>query len=148
MSGGDVRDKNAVRIIPWKTVLGGAVGRGCTPSDVDGILECNGYWLVFEKKHPREREIDQAAARVLDTFLMTGTATVLVVTIDENLKASHMRGHTHWGKSIDRKIDNAGLRRWVESWFKYIDSLSHVQDVRLATNSGYFSDYYKRYFQK
>ena len=112
----EIRNSEA-RLTDWGEVLGGRIDN-CLPSDIDGILERNGYMLVLEAKNLTEK-LSEGQARVLDAFLRTGLGSVLIVYLS-GPRVRRVRGYTHWGTVIDVEADSEKLRAWVSMWIRRV----------------------------
>jgi len=102
-------------------ILDGCFGESrIKPSDIDGIVERNGHFLVLETKDsgaslPKGQEI------MFKRMAETGLFTVMIVwgktDQPERLRVIHKKG--------DRDIpcDIELLRDWVDRWYKYANGI-------------------------
>ena len=71
--------RNRDTITDWGKILEGAnLPRGIQPSDIDGILEVSGHFLVLEKKNPNEAT-SEGQRIMLDAFSRITHFTVIEV---------------------------------------------------------------------
>jgi hypothetical protein len=104
-------------------VLEGCFPRGITPTDLDGMVEVNGRFLVFETKLPGT-EMPEGQERALRALVATGLFTVLFlqgkpgVTDIEGLQVWRWKD----GRFEQREIwppTVSALRRLCERWAKW-----------------------------
>lgn len=98
--------------------LDGCFDRGISPSDVDGIVEVNGKFLLLETKSPTAR-LSTGQHRMFNNF----PGTVLVIW-GEPEKPEEMMSIFH-GKSQRRNAATlSGVRDFVGRWFRWADESS------------------------
>lgn len=103
-----------------------AIWNGCfgdtkiSPTDVDGLVERNGYFLLLEFKAPRAT-IGTGQRLAQDSLLATGAFTVMNIWgHPDHPEKIEIRT---WRKNFEiQEIDLDGARDKVETWYKHINS--------------------------
>ncbi len=101
------------------------------PSDIDGIIERNGKFIVIETKHPRCRQIPKGQFITLKRLHDTGLFTI-VVLYGENSCPTEMdiwypkdSVFGTWGQTTGRKeCTKEDVQRLVDWWLKNANKLS------------------------
>lgn len=83
------------------------------PSDVDGIVERRGRFLVIEAK-PNEGRMTKGQALTLDAFSREPNFQVLVIYGEPNQPVAMQ----HWPQPA-KAADAADIKRFVSSWWQY-----------------------------
>ena len=101
------------------------------PSDIDGLIERNGKFLVIETKHPNSKQIPKGQFITLKRLHDTGLFTI-VIAYGENSNPTEMDIwyakdplFGTWGQCTGRKPCNKeDVQRLVDWWFKKANTLS------------------------
>ena len=104
----------------WK-ILDGCFGNTkIAVSDIDGVVERNGYTLFLETKRPGV-PIPLGQHIMFDRWRKTGFATVIVIFGEAN---NPQEMQIYWKDKIypKRPADVDTLRQAVTSWFEYADA--------------------------
>jgi hypothetical protein len=64
--------------LPDWAMLSGCFGQSVAPTDVDGLVEINGRFLLLEWKGPRAT-VKRGQARMFDALVSLGVFTVIVI---------------------------------------------------------------------
>jgi hypothetical protein len=134
MADGKVRNLSAFRHakrkrrgMEWE-FLSGCFDYGIMPTDVDGIVERNGNYLVFEEKHPNV-ELGIGQARMLNDLNMKHGMTIFIIWGDteipiiESMSIWRPYGKTNAYEEGRQKIpaDIELLRHKCRQWFDWAD---------------------------
>lgn len=105
----------------WDKVLGGCFGKtNISPSDLDGIVERNGKFLVLEAKSPRGT-MSIGQKRLLHALGRLEEFTVVIVW-GEKHDVEKMQVITKDGMRFYRKATVDDFRRVVKCWYEFADS--------------------------
>ena len=93
-----------------------------TPSNVDGIAERNGHFLIMEWKRPGEK-MSEGQKRLLQA-LAANTRFMVIVIIGDTDNGTNIK--EFWQYTSDGKPFKAGLgfgsfKEWYKSWYQYAD---------------------------
>lgn len=103
--------------------LKGAFPRGILPTDIDGEVEINGYFLRFEFKSREALEngyIPKGQKQALTRLCETKRFTVFVIGIDENAEPSCIEIYKHNGTQTKlMKTDRNGIREKCKAWAEW-----------------------------
>jgi hypothetical protein len=86
-------------------------------SDLDGIVERRGHFLVVETK-PRNELMTKGQSLLLDAFARMTNFTVLVIYGEPN----HPTAMRHW-PNPERPADAAAVQSFVRQWWQYANGL-------------------------
>jgi hypothetical protein len=130
-------------IDPADDLPGGCFGGGIRPSDVDGVVERNGFFLYLEAKAPTAQVREDGQFKALKRRTEDGRSTVLIVwglpiskasrcdecgrVAGENREAAQVfrvRRLYHDGRESDTRCDLATLRLMVRDWKEQADRKS------------------------
>ena len=101
--------------------------RGCfgqtriEPTDIDGLVERNGYFLVLEAKSPNAK-VKTGQKITFESMLKTGKFTVMIIYGQQNQPEKV----EVWTPHEKRTFDPAGtdmLKALVAQWFVYVEGL-------------------------
>lgn len=101
--------------------LRGAFPRGILPTDVDGEVEINGYFLRLEFKHEsclREGRIPKGQQICFDALLKTERFTIFYCGHNYHGDVTVLQIRSRKGVTLIDPCDNAELRRKCEEWSK------------------------------
>lgn len=99
----------------WK-ILEGCFSGKIAPTDIDGMVEKNGHFLVIETKRPNV-EIPLGQLYTFQAMQKLGCFTVIIVWGHKD-KPEAMQVLTENGDTSKiKQIDLDGLRRYVERWY-------------------------------
>ena len=111
--------------------LGDVLPGKLTPSDIDGIIERNGKFLVIETKHARSKTIPKGQYITLKRLHDTGLFTVLIVYGDKDKPQEMDVWYPKdivfgtWGQTTGRKECSVNdMQLLVKWWFKHANSLN------------------------
>lgn len=99
-----------------------AVLRGCfgntriQPTDIDGFVERNGYFLVFETKRAGV-PVKQGQDITFEALRKTGLFTIFVVW-GEPGKPERAKMYCHDNRSLEFECDMDALRHYTSEWFE------------------------------
>lgn len=125
--------KNPVAFLKGKTpclwgFTRGAFPRGIIPTDLDGFVECNSYFLILENKHVRQLEnVDGLKVGQLNSFRRLNAATrgrvsVWMLGCDDNDHLRCMRRVNTRGKIGPlEKCDTDQLLALCAEWAKWAE---------------------------
>jgi len=89
------------------------------PTDIDGLVERNGLFLLLEGKGPNV-PVPLAQRILFERLRQTGLFTIVVVWGEPNSPAA-MQVMTRRGQGKRKPASMADLRRIVKRWFRYAD---------------------------
>ncbi len=99
----------------WK-ILDGCFGNTrIRPTDIDGLVERKGKFLLIEAKSIN-KGIDSGQAILFDNLIKTKVFTVIIVWGNPNDPKKLLK----WGKTVIN-TDLDGFRKVVEKWYKDVD---------------------------
>jgi hypothetical protein len=107
--------------------------RGCfgsssmSPTDIDGVVERNGYYLVIEAKSPHA-QVPGGQRILFKSWVRDGKTTVLII-YGEPQKPEKMETMTPDGTVCTKKANMDDVREFVSAWYKMANSRP-----RLAAN--------------
>ena len=119
------RDAHINSFWDWSCLVGCFGDSKVMPSDIDGIIEAGGHFLLIETKSPGV-EIPRGQQRMFDALVKTGYFTVIVVWGYQSTPEVMQI----WGKTERKPADLNDLRRVVKWWH---DKLS-PQSPHLSPN--------------
>lgn len=86
------------------------------PTDVDGLVERNGKFLVLETKSPGAR-LPEGQEITFKSLVRNVGAVVIVIWGEQNTAQRVKVFSRKYPNGIEQAIDNKQLRAWVSSWF-------------------------------
>lgn len=86
------------------------------PTDVDGIIELNGHFFIFETKGTEFTMVPRGQLKLIEALLRTGYFTVMIIWGDEVENWTMYRGE---GERIGKGKDSAIAQ--LKGWRKYIE---------------------------
>lgn len=112
-----LRDRNKYRDAAWDwSILGGCFGGRIRPSDIDGIVERNGRFLVLEAK-PRGYTFNGGQAILFKRLAQQPNFTVLVLYGE----VSQPTAMQVWGEK-QQPCNLGDVRAFCQGWFEWADS--------------------------
>ena len=105
----------SARLTDWHRILGGEkLQRGIMPSDIDGVIESNGHFLVFEVKRPGEetsvgQEIMLRALSKISIF----TVVKIELDTDGDVRTALKYGEPS-GSPMNPGVLKASIRGWID----------------------------------
>lgn len=121
-----------------------AILRGCfgdtriEPTDIDGLVERNGYLLLMETKAPGV-EIKQGQRITHSALVETGAFAVFNIWGRVN-QPQHIQAHTRWKLEEPSPCDLASFRARVAAWFAWANAqpkFTKAVDVSMLNNRIY-----------
>ena len=111
---GWLRNANA-RLTDWHRIFQGEkLQRGIMPSDIDGIIEANGQFLVMETKHASEG-MDYGQERTLRQLARLEGFTVLRIDLDSNGDVGEVYEYSSdSGSPLTPEAFRLRGRKWIE----------------------------------
>ena len=100
-------------------ILDGCFGGKIKPTDIEGLVERKGQFLLFETKAPNA-SIPDGQRYTLEALQKTGVFTIMIVWGETN-QPERLEIWTHKGKKGPLDIDLAGFRDWVSRWYNWAD---------------------------
>lgn len=88
-----------------------------TPTDIDGLVERNGHFLIFECKSPGV-PVRQGQEIMLNRAVETGFFTAMIVWGEKN-KPEKLKVIGRMGNAEVDPCDKDLFRDYVKQWFKY-----------------------------
>lgn len=90
------------------------------PTDIDGLVHLNGYFLLLEFKHEgrvRDGGIPKGQARCFENLSATGRITVWIVGVNDSNDPTCLSGFRHSGEKIPlRDIGREGIKQLCRDW--------------------------------
>lgn len=113
--------------------LKGAFPRGILPTDIDGEVEINGYFLRMEFKHEsalRQGRVPRGQLMCFESLINTGRFTVFIVGHDSAgaVKCIEIRGRN--GTRELEECDHAKLYEYCKSWADYVGQKPRPKNLR------------------
>lgn len=102
----------------WGILQGCFGGTKIQPSDIDGLVERNGNFLVLEGKHPGVK-LNQGQLMTFNSMINTGLFTVVVIWGKNNYPIEMLVMYPPPLQSKQGKASIEDLRRVVSWWFRY-----------------------------
>lgn len=105
--------------------IGEAFGRGIHPTDVDGMVEVNGHFLVLEQKGGKSLwDGGKGQGQSLVRLSRYDDMTVVVFVPDFKLEGLfiHYREYTHGRGTEWREVNFKAFKRHLWKWFQHADS--------------------------
>jgi len=102
-------------------ILDGCFGKTkIKPTDLDGMVERNGRFLVIETKRPRV-QVPDGQMRTFRELVATGVFTIIILWGHQD-DPSEMMVMTPWGDKPKKATDLKGFRQQVAAWYAWADS--------------------------
>lgn len=124
--------------------LKGAFGPSIMPMDIDGIVERNGRFFVFETKHSEDVSIPFGQQRSLKALVKTGFVSVMVLY---GKSADEITSYIIWHENTERLIKPANVElvyARCAQWYEWVNSLpapeypdqlrAVIADLRMENN--------------
>lgn len=118
-----IRDKDKYRDAAWDW----GIFKGCfgetriSPTDLDGIVERKGHFLILEAKGPSV-PIPQGQMITFNRLCATGLFTIIVMWGEKD-NPDLVQVMDFAGVSPPRKTDLQGVRDEVAGWFRHVDAM-------------------------
>jgi hypothetical protein len=101
----------------------GAFGPVIMPMDLDGIVERNGRFFVFETKHSEDVSIPWGQQRTLKALVRTGFFSVMVLY---GKSADEITSYIIWHENTERLVKPANAELVYAAcaqWYEWVNSL-------------------------
>lgn len=108
----------------WKILEGCFGNTRIMPTDCEGIVERNGYFLYFETKSPGAN-VPEGQRIFIKSLVATGKFTVFILWGRKN-QPERVQVYTRHTEHAPESCDVQRLRKLVTSWFRFANG--HTQD--------------------
>ena len=131
----NLRNPNAVKLWDFE-VFNECFTRGIKVSDINGIVETKGRFLLMETKRPEERVMSKGQLFTLESFLAQGHYVLILFGTDmHNLVAAEAwcptkTKTTYFRHIFAKPIDLSELQNWVSRWFAWADGQPFVAKIK------------------